>query len=105
MLRLALAAAVLFTATLAQADDKGPIPDGTWLLTTSGPIGDAPLCLLKTQTKDGKTTVAVVDTLPSVKVTLSDVKTTGGRLSFTLNETRIFKTTAGERALRAQRTF
>ena len=49
MLRPTLAVAVLFTAPLAQADEKPPIPDGTWLLTTGGPVGDAPLCLLKTE--------------------------------------------------------
>jgi hypothetical protein len=105
MLRLALAAAVLFTAALAQADDKAPIPDGTWLLTTGGPVGDAPLCLLKTETRDGKTTVAVVETLPSVAITVSEVKTIEGRLSFKLNESRTLKTTSGERKFLSQRTF
>jgi hypothetical protein len=105
MLRFTLGVAVLFTAALAQAGDKGPIPDGTWLLTTGGPVGDAPVCLLKTETKDGKTSVSVVDTLPSVSATVSEVKTTGGRLSFKLTETRTFKTAAGERKFSTQRAF
>jgi hypothetical protein len=105
MLRLTLAVAVLFTATVAPADEKGPIPDGNWLLTSGGSLGDSPLCLLKTETKDGKTTVAVVDPLPSVSVTVSGVKTTGGRLSFKVHETRTFKTKAGDRKFQTVRTF
>src|SRR5262245_19108421 len=90
VLRPTLAAAVLLASTRASAEDKAPIPDGTWLLTAGGLAGDAPLCLLKTETSGGRTAVTVVDAPPSARVTVSEVTTAGGRLSFKLSEVRTF---------------
>lgn len=88
---LLLSAAFLAVAVpVAKTDEKPALPEGNWILSTPNPIGDATVCLLKTETKDGKLVVSVVAAPPKVEASISGVNATAKELSFTVKTVQSF---------------
>lgn len=82
---LLLSAAFLAVAVpVAKTDEKPALPEGNWILSTANPIGDATVCIIKTETKDGKLVASVVATPPKVEASISGATATAKELSFTV---------------------
>ncbi len=103
---LLLSAAFLAVAVpVAKTDEKPALPEGNWVLSTPNPIGDAVVCILKTETKDGKIVVSVVATPPKVEASISGVNAAGKELSFTVKSVQTFTQNGKELKSTSERKF
>lgn len=103
---LLLSAAFLAVAVpVAKTDEKPALPEGNWILSTPNPIGDATVCLLKTETKDGKLVVSVVAAPPKVEASISGVNATAKELSFTVKTVQSFNQNGKEQKFANERKF
>ena len=103
---LLLSAAFLAVAVpVAKTDEKPALPEGNWILSTPNPIGDSVVCILKTETKDGKLIVSVVATPPKVEANISGVNATGKDLSFTVKTVQSFTQNGKEQKFANERKF
>jgi hypothetical protein len=103
-----LAAAVLAAAVpLARPADPPALPDGLYRLATVTPLGEGAVCVLKVETKDGKTAATVVASPPAAAVTVTNFSAAGGRPSFTVSEVRTLTDQKGNLLTRdlGDRTF
>ena len=103
-LKRSLAAALALTAGVALAarpDDKAPLADGNYLLSTVSGSGERVLCILKVETRDGKPTATVVASPPGTETTVKEFKTAGKGVSVAVRQER----TAGGRKLSSEQTF
>jgi hypothetical protein len=86
MLRAALCAvAVLALAGPARSADQDL--SGNWIFVAQSPPNELPVCLLKFETKGGKTTVAASS--PGAEVTATDVRVTPTRVAVTVKRVRM----------------
>ena len=88
---LLLAAAFLAAAVpVARTDDKPALPEGNWVLFNTGPLGDSPACLVKSEMKDGTLALTALASPPNIEATIVDVKSDKG-LSFKLKTIQTVK--------------
>ena len=103
---LLLSAAFLAVAVpVAKTDEKPALPEGNWVLSTPNPLGDDVVCILNTETKDGKLVFSVVATPPKVEATISGVNATGKDLSFTVKTVQSFTQNGKEQKFANERKF
>lgn len=90
MTRPALFAAAL-VALLAPAQAADPVTPGNWMLSTVAPTGESVVCILKIETKDGKSVARVLFSPPDVETTVSDFRATGSSVAATVKQVRVVK--------------
>lgn len=98
------AAFIAVVVPIARTEEKAALPDGNWILSVSGPIGDSAVCLLKTEMKDGKPTISVVAAPPKVEATVTGVKSDKG-LTFTLKTVQTVDRNGKEQKFVNERVF
>ena len=103
---LLLSAAFLAVAVpVAKTDEKPALPEGNWILSTANPIGDATVCIIKTETKDGKLVASVVATPPKVEASISGATATAKELSFTVKTVQTIVQNGKEQKFASERKF
>ena len=101
MLRRVLAVTVILFAVVTLVQAAAPPAAGNWLLSTVGPTGESVLCIIKTETKDGKPFASVVFGRPNIEFTVKDFKANDKEVSFTLHQSR----TVQGRAVTSDQSF
>ena len=103
-LKRSLAAALMLAAGVALAarpDDKAPLADGNYLLSTVSGTGERALCVLKVEAKDGKPTATVVASMPNTEVTVKEFKASGKDVTLTV----ALKQSSSGRVFNSEQTF